>query len=209
MHLRGNRVMPARAPGVAAQDATGTQRAALPSTVSLQRIQRVARTRGLKAARRPEPRAEQEPIATHACHQKSLHHEGAPTLANSCCNSCRTARRSASELALGNWRGSKPVFKRTTYWACGRLGCCAAKSRTWRRIRLRVTARLAQRLGIKIPRCHPANRAGVFSNPGPVAVPTGASHWCSTKCGVRIWRPWAMTAWKADQDFRLCTAPGL
>src|SRR5690606_17162764 len=105
-----------------------------------ERLQRIRRTRRLEAAGRPQPGAEEQPVALDHTNEQTLHQHGADTLAGpatageavgapppgrrlacakSCCSSARTARRSGSDAALTNCLRSKPARKRTTWAASG------------------------------------------------------------------------------------------
>src|SRR4030095_4630896 len=114
------RVVPARAPGVAARQAPQRQVSAHRRAVQLERLQRIGGTGRSEAAARTQPGAEQQAIALHQGNQRSADHGAAR--ANNSCSSARTARLSASEVALSNCMRSKPARSRTTWAATGSGG---------------------------------------------------------------------------------------
>src|SRR5512133_1132968 len=159
--------MAALAPGMAAHQAPQRQVGAGTGAMALQRPQRIGRTGRGETAARTQPGTEQEPIALDQGDQGGADHGAAR--ANSSCSSARTACRRASEVALMNRARSKPARNRTT---CAATGNSDSRdwltASIWRLMVLRVTALLAQRLGISAPTqgSRTANRAWDPLDPG-------------------------------------------
>ena len=74
-----HRIMPALAPGLAARQTRDGEPSARASAMLLQRLNRINRAGRLKAARRTQPRAEQQAVAFDQANQQAAHHGCLPS----------------------------------------------------------------------------------------------------------------------------------
>jgi len=197
--------MSASTPGLAAGHALECQVTAFDGTMRLQGTDGVHRASWLETARRTQRRTQQQAVRLDDGDQKTRHHADTCglaggqlfALANSCCNSWRTAAFNASEVALKNSLRSKALRSRTT-WAAQAMEEA-----------LRVTARLAQRLGTMAPSqtSDSANKGGPTSANGSVigvvSTPPKATP-CRVKCCVRDHVSPFSTAWNWARVLRRC-----
>lgn len=170
-----DRVESAVAPGMAAQHTTHRQIASGTRAVRLERSQCVRRTGRKEAALRADPGAEQEAVRAHRGDQHAarqvkqlanggLHRTQLAGRAASgrdrhwtskVSSSWRAALRNAADAALVKTARSNGARKRTTHSpGASRASVASSRAtalRTWRLIRLRVTARRAWRLGTTVP----------------------------------------------------------
>ncbi len=202
--------MPPVAPGVTAHHPPTPERRAAPGTVLLQGLQGVGRAGGLEATGIAQPGLEQQSIAAHHEHQRVARgvqqpvrthcRAGSPgTLrarSSNCSSSRRAASASASERAETNCATAKGERKRTSHCPRGRSAACAANTcRICRFSRLRVTARLACRLGTTQPNQWPAGKSSTAERPvlpGPVDNSVAKPWMTALAAGLRAGKgPWA------------------
>ena len=159
---------------MAAQQTPSGQQSALCSAMLLQRLQRIRRAAGFKAASAAQPGLEKQPVKIDQADKATLRQApkggtntghrrlgvqparlSKPSSKPS--SSTRAVRASANDRAETKSVVAKPARNRTSHMPPDRRSACRTKeSRICRLSRLRVTARRAWRLGTT----HPIHRAG-------------------------------------------------
>ena len=141
---------------MAALEPMGGEVAAAERPVAVERLQRIDGTGGRETATRAQPGTEEEAVEMHQALQEprrpSLEKDEAPhdrpAARKRRSSSARTAVFRAADAALGNCAMEKGAFKRRNQSpAAKERPCCSKAARACRRIKLRVTARRACRLG--------------------------------------------------------------
>jgi len=161
--------MAAFAPRVAAQQTPHRQITSRPSSVGLQRTQRIHGARGLEPAGRSQPRAQKKTIGPNASHQKPLQacllrgnlsaHRRLGALeaaAIKAANSADATSPSFSEAALENSTRGNGERNLTTHMPADRCPAWRAATRIRLFSKFRVTERLACFLGTTKPSQRPS-----------------------------------------------------